>query len=283
MQAPFLFLHKTVVKTAISCKNRNKGGDNMNLYQEIARKRCVTREDFKKLAGTDSAAAWHIKTFLEKGYIERVRHDLYAVISLETGQPIANRFQLASAAAKDACVSHHSAFEYYGVANQVFYEVYFTSQKRLQDFYYDGIDYRCLPSRGTVGIIEEPTGVRVTSLERTVIDSIANFKKIGGLEELLRCLLLVPTLAPDKLLEALELYHNGKLYQKTGYLLESFQQEFTLPDSFFVTCEERSSNSKTYFSNNHKDCTLHKRWKLYAPADLSKIFNKGVNYLDATI
>ena len=178
----------------------------MDLYQEIAGRRCITRDDFKNLTGTDSAADWHIRTFLEKGYIERVRHDLYAVISLETGQPIANRFQIVSAAAEDACVSHHSAFEYYGVANQVFYEVYFTSQKRLHDFYYDGYDYHCLPSRGTVGVVEDPTGVRVTSLERTVIDSIADFEKIGGLEELLRCLILVPTLVPDKLLEALELF-----------------------------------------------------------------------------
>lgn len=71
----------------------------MDLYQEIAGRRCITRDDFKNLTGTDSAADWHIRTFLEKGYIERVRHDLYAVISLETGQPIANRFQIASAAA----------------------------------------------------------------------------------------------------------------------------------------------------------------------------------------
>lgn len=255
----------------------------MDLYQKIAGKRCVTRDDFKKLTGTDSAADWHIRTFLEKGYIERVRHDLYAVISLETGQPIANRFQIASAAAEDACVSHHSAFEYYGVANQVFYEVYFTSQKRLHDFYYDGINYRCLPSRGTVGVEEDPTGVRVTSLERTVIDSIADFDKISGLEELLRCLLLVPTLVPDKLLDALELYHSGKLYQKTGYLLEAFQQEFMLPESFFETCEERSSNSKAYFSRDRKDCILYKRWKLYAPADLNKMIDKGVTYLDAAI
>ena len=256
----------------------------MDLYQEIAGRRCITRDDFKNLTGTDSAADWHIRTFLEKGYIERVRHDLYAVISLETGQPIANRFQIASAAAEDACVSHHSAFEYYGVANQVFYEVCFTSQKRLHDFYYDGYDYHCLPSRGTVGVVEDPTGVRVTSLERTVIDSIADFEKIGGLEELLRCLILVPTLVPDKLLEALELYHSGKLYQKTGYLLEAFQQEFRLPESFFATCEARSSNSKGYFSkNDRKDYIMHKRWKLYAPADLTKIIDKGVDYLDAAI
>ena len=250
----------------------------MDLYQEIAGRRCITRDDFKNLTGTDSAADWHIRAFLKKGYIERVRHDLYAVISLETGQPIANRFQIASAAAEDACVSHHSAFEYYGVANQVFYEVYFISQKRLHDFHYDGYNYRCLPSRrGTVGVVEDPTGVRVTSLERTVIDSIADIEKIGGLEELLRCLLLVPTLASDKLLAALEIYHSGKLYQKTGYLLEVFQQEFRLPDSFFAECEARSSNSKVFFSkNDRRDHVLQKRWKLYAPADLNKIIDKGI-------
>lgn len=255
----------------------------MDLYQEIAGRRCVTREDFKELTGTDSAAAWHIRSFLEKGYIERIRHDLYAVISLETMQPIANRFQIASSSAEDACVSHHSAFEYYGVANQVFYEIYFTSKRRLHDFFYDGIDYKCLPSRGTVGIKEDPVGVRVTTLERTVIDSIADFEKIGGLEELLRCLLLIPALGPDKLLEALALYHSGKLYQKTGYLLETFQQEFSLPDSFFVTCEEQSSNSNVYFAKDRNNYTFHKRWKLYAPADLTKIIDKGVTYHDATL
>lgn len=221
--------------------------------------------------------------FLEKGYIERVRHNLYAVISLETGQPIANHFQIASATAKDACVAYHSAFEYYGMANQVFYEVYFTSKKRLHDFYYEGYNYHCLPSRGTVGVIEDPTGVRVTSLERTIVDSISRFEKIGGLEELLRCLILVPTLSADKLLDALELYNSGKLYQKTGYVLEGFQQDFKLPESFFATCEDRSSNSKTYFSKNCKGCILHKRWKLYAPANLDGIIDKGITYYDATI
>ena len=44
-----------------------------------------------------------------------------------------------------------------------------------------------------VGVVEPRTtqGVRVTDLERTVIDSIKDFEKIGGLEELMNCLSLV--------------------------------------------------------------------------------------------
>jgi len=74
---------------------------------------------------------------------------------------------------------------------------------------------------------------RVTSLEWTVIDSIADFEKIGGLEELLRCLLLIPSLDCNKLLDALELYGRAQLYQKAGYILESWKEELSLPEPFF--------------------------------------------------
>lgn len=39
------------------------------------------------MTGSDSVADWQIRKYMDKGYIERVRRDLYAVISLETGQP----------------------------------------------------------------------------------------------------------------------------------------------------------------------------------------------------
>lgn len=92
----------------------------MELYKELAAMRCFTHNDMVKLTGSESSAAWQIKKYLKKGYIERIRRDLYAVISLETEQAIPNRFQIASKAADDACVSHHSAFEFYGYGNQSF-------------------------------------------------------------------------------------------------------------------------------------------------------------------
>ena len=88
---------------------------------------------------------------------------------METGQAIPNRYQIASRVTDDACVSHHSAFEYYGYANQVFYDVYFTTQKRVRPFSYDGVNYCPMACRGNTDIIKTDTGIRVTSLERTVI------------------------------------------------------------------------------------------------------------------
>ena len=253
----------------------------MDLYKELAGMRCFTRDGLAKRIGSDSAAAWQIRKFLKKGYIERVRRDLYVVMSLETDQPIPNRFQIASSVAEDAYVSHHSAFEYYGYANQVFYEVYVATGKRVRPFSYDGIDYCPVSHRGIEGVVEMENGIRVTSLERAVIDGIADFEKIGGLEELLRCMLLVPSLSPDHLLSSLDLYHCGKLYQKTGYILEMFQEDFGLPDSFFDECEKHLPDSKTYFSIQKDGFVFHKRWRLFAPENLRVLIDKGVNDNDA--
>ena len=253
----------------------------MERYRELVALRCFTHKDMVRITGSESAAAWRIKNYLQKGYIERVRRDLYAVISMETGQAIPNRYQIASRVTDDACVSHHSAFEYYGYSNQVFYDVYFTTEKRVRPFSYDGVNYCPLVYRGDEGVIETDTGIRVTSLERTVIDSIADFEKIGGLEELLRCLLLIPSLDPGKLLNALELYGRSQLYQKTGFILEALKNELSLPEHFFAECEKKSSASKTYLFEKQNDFVLHNRWKLFAPKDLKAIVDKGVTDYDA--
>lgn len=253
----------------------------MDIYKDLAALRCFTHSDMFRITGSESAAQWQIKNYLKKGYIERVRRDLYAVISLETGQPIPNRFQIASRVSDDACVSHHSAFEFYGYANQVFYDVYFATEKKVRLFDYDGLNYIPLIWRGNTGVQEMSSGVRVTSLERTVIDSIADFGRIGGLEELLRCIALIPSLDENKLLEALELYGRGQLYQRVGYILESYADELTLSDAFFSECASRISNSKTYLFEKKDDFVLHERWLLYAPKDLKKTVDKGVNDYDA--
>ena len=253
----------------------------MDLYKELAALRCFTHSDMVRLTGSESAAQWQIRNYLKKGYIERVRRSLYVVISMETEQPIPNRFQIASRVTKDSYISHHSAFEFYGYANQVFYDVFFAAEKKVRPFDYDGLHYQPVLWRGSAGVVEMSDDVRVTSLERTVIDSIADFAKIGGLEELLRCLSLIPSLDKNKLLEALEIHGHGQLYQKAGYILESYADELSLTDTFFSECASRISAGKTYLFDKQDDFVFHEKWLLYAPYELKKLVDKGVNDYDA--
>ena len=160
----------------------------MKYYKELMELQCFTRADAERITGNAKTADSLLTNYQKKGYIEAVKRNLYVVVSMETGQAAPNRYRIASHITDGAYISHHSAFEYYGYANQVFYEVYVSGDKRFTPFEYDDVVYRHIAPRMSVGVQEKPDGVRVTDIERTVLDSINDFEKIAGLEELLRCL-----------------------------------------------------------------------------------------------
>jgi len=245
---------------------------------------CFSRKDVVALTGNEQAAHSLLYDYTNAGYIDRIRRDLYTTVSLETKQPIANRFMIATRIAEDACVSHHSAFEYYGYANQDFHEVYVSTTSRFTGFSYEGITFTRVSPRIESGVITTNTGIKVTDLERTVIDSINYFEKIGGLEELLRCLMLVPALRTDKLMAYLDDYGQANLYQKSGYILTEFSEQLGLAKPFFDYCKSKIPKSKKYLYS-HKDSLskhfiLHEEWMIFAPQNIKSIISKGVD-LDA--
>lgn len=103
----------------------------MKYYPELVSLGCFSLEDLKSITGSSEAANALSRAYREKGYIQSVRKNLYVAISMETGQPVPTRYEIASHISEDAVVSYHSAFEYYGYANQVFYDVYITQTSHL--------------------------------------------------------------------------------------------------------------------------------------------------------
>lgn len=92
----------------------------------------------------------------------------------------------------------------------------------------------------------------MTTMEQTVVDSIRDFEKIAGIEEVIRCMMLVPGLNEQKVLECLARNNNGFLYQKCGYFFEEMQEEFQFSAQFFETCENGSSDAKRYLMRNRR-------------------------------
>ena len=252
----------------------------MKYYEKLLELGCFSKNDLVHITGSEAAAKWICQEYQKKGYIERVKRDLYVAISLESHQPIASRYMIASHISEDAIVSYHSAFEFYGYSNQIFYETQVTSGNRFRNFEYDGVIYRYVAPRIT-GSFSEMNGTRITTLERTVIDYINLFEKVGGLEELLRCLSLIPSLDEIALTDCLAKYENGFLYQKTGYILSAFADSLGLSDSFFTTCKSYLPKGKSYLSRESRGFTWHEEWKLYAPKNLMHIIDKGVADYDA--
>lgn len=252
----------------------------MKHYKKLLNMGCFTRKDVCILLGNESAAHSLLYDYTKSGLIERVRRDLYVAISLETKQPIRNRYAIASKITESSYITHHSAFEYYGCANQVYYEVYISGDKYFPEFEYDGVMYKYSKPHISDGITENRDGVRVTDIERTILDSINDFERIGGLEELLKCIEQIPSVKEDKLLSYLNIYNSKGLYQKTGYILEHFRNLLNLSNNFFKECLHNIPNSKRYLykSEFKKDFVFNQKWNLYVPNDLLSLIDKGVNY-----
>ncbi len=246
----------------------------MKYYEKLLEMGCFSRADLIELTGSPAAAIDLVYDYQKRGYIERVKRDLYVVISLETKQPLLSRYQIGSCLFSDACISHHSAFEVYGYSNQVFYECYVATKSRFTDFDYNGVVYHRVEKK--TGLEEIKNGkITCTSLEQTVVDSVRDYEKIAGLEEVVRCLILVPGLNEDRLGDCLKKNNNGFLYQKCGYLFEQMQDSLHISDSFLEMCRTCSSKAKRYLMKEQTNAVFNKKWSLFTPLTLMSLVDKG--------
>lgn len=249
----------------------------MKYYEQLLEKGCFTWDDVSEMVGNRNSASSLIQNYLKKGYIQSVKRNLYVAINLADGEPVVNRYVIASNLTQSAYISHHTALEYYGCTNQVFYDVYVSSKTRFNTFEFNGLTYRYQMSRINDGVIKRPDSTRVTDLERTIIDSINDFEKIGGLEELLRSLEMVPYANETKLLYYLKSYGKQVLFQKTGYILEHFKEALKITDAFFETCEAKIFKSVRYlYRGLEKEKSIYnRRWRLIVPEKLLAITAEG--------
>lgn len=250
----------------------------MKVYREMAKHPVFSIEDVKKISGNTKTAYSQLRSMIKKGLVQKIRSNAYSVVNPASGQIMANRYQIACSINEDAYVSHHSAFEYYGFANQVYYEVYVSSKSKFQAFVYDNLTYCFIASRMNEGVIEAKNiqNVRITDIERTVIDSIHDLNKVGGLEELLKCIDAVYYLDAQKLRFYLDIYDIQGLYQKAGYILSRFAADLKIPNDFFDYCKRKVGKSRRYLvSNNKMESFYDREWKLMVPKVLMSYGKQG--------
>ena len=226
-----------------------------------------TLDDAARIVKSKTYAMTILRGYIEESLVVKIRRNLYGVTNLATKQIEANRYEVASALTPTAYISYHSALEFYGVDNQVFNTMYVASESRFNSFEFDGLSYIYAKSQTDIGI-ETPImsyGIRVTSLERTVIDCIDRIDRCGGSEEMLQCFGMIMHISEAKLLEVLASYDKATLYKKAGFVLSRFRSRFNLSDAFFQICRERA-NVGSKVLTSYEDCTEYDReWNLSYP------------------
>lgn len=247
----------------------------MNLYFELLKKPIFNVDDIKVFYDNMDSARSAIKRLMKEGMAAKIRNNMYTCISGETGAPVANRFQIASHITPTSYVSHHTAMEYYGITDQVYYDVYVSSETAFRDFTFDGYTYRYIASKNSEGVEKPPYSgnIAVTDLERTLVDSIKDMDKISGIEEVVQNIECVHRMQEKRLLKYLELYQNQFLYQKMGYLLWPYKGQMGLSDIFFEKCKEQIGKSKRYLTRDQDGGRYDDMWKLVVPEGLQNMKN----------
>ena len=119
-------------------------------------------------------------------------------------------------------------------------------------------------------------GIRVSSLEKTIIDCIDNIDLAGGIEEVLNALEQIKYVNENKLLEILKDINKMFLYQKIGFLFELYNNQLDLSNEFFAECKSHTSKKVNYFMQyEFKDTELNEKWNLIVPKNIKSRINGG--------
>lgn len=206
---------------------------------------------------------------LRSSKIMKVRKGLYVLLDV-TGDPLVTKFELATKIKEDAFICYHSALEFYGLANQVFYTITVSSKSRFNEFTFLDINYVHKRLKNDYGIVYfKNSSVRVTSLERTIIDCIDDIDMCGGIEELINALDQINYVDEKELLNVLKSYNSILLYQKVGYILEYYKEQLGLKDAFFDECRKHLTKQVKYFlKDEYMDIEYNSKWQLMAPKNL---------------
>ena len=233
-------------------------------YEKMRELGCFSLQDITDMVGEQSAVKYLVNDYQRRGYIDRIHRNLYTVMDTETQEPVLNRYQIGCRLFPDAYIALRSAFEVWGYAPRTGNEVFVATETRFTDFRYNGVFYRRVHPK--VGADTKWVGGSlVTGLEQTVVDSLHTFQGSRGLDEAVECIMRLPRLDMDRLLECLERYGNGYLYQKCGYVLEQLQEYVGLPEAFYRECRAHCASTVRYMVKGADGLVYHKGWGIYGP------------------
>ncbi len=225
---------------------------------------------------SEATVAAHLARWTRQGRIVRVKQGVYVRIDQPTRPP--DFVALASRMAPDAAVAYHTALEVHGYAQSLFERLTFVTSTGVKQTIFQGRVF--LPVRPPAPLFKSDHGerwieraeragidIRVTDLERTVVDVLDRPTLAGGLDEVWRSLAQVPAIDPASLKDYVRLLGRKALAAKVGFFLESRREELAVPDSLLVWLRSRIPASPVYMDRS-REGWLASDWALLVPPDL---------------
>lgn len=222
----------------------------------------------------------HLVRWQSQKRVEQVKRGVYVRTDGRGGerQTAADYLALAARMAPDAALAYHTALEALGYAQSFFERLTFVTWTKAVRLQYRGREF--VPVRPSAKLdragkrnawVEtvERSGlpVRVTSLERTVVDCLSRPDLAGGMEEVWRSLSNVLALDLKSLESYACLLESRIVAAKVGLFLEQRSDELAVPTALLERLRARAPRAPAYVDRREKG-RLVSGWNLIVPSSL---------------
>ena len=226
----------------------------------------------------EALLAYHKKT----GRILSMRRGLYAVIppGADPDSYPVDLFLIAAKLTEDGVLTHHTALEFHGRAYSVQEYFVYSSLHPLnpvsfRSYVFRGVKFpKVLRDTGKwnfgVSIVERMgVEVRVTSLERTLVDVLDRPDISGSWEEIWRSLESVEFFDLDKVVEYVLLLKNATTTAKVGFFLDQHRNPLMVEDCHLKPLHDLRPRQPHYLNRTQrKSGRLVSEWNLVVPIEV---------------
>ena len=168
--------------------------------------------EYMSQQGTTRPESWKclLNYHHKSGHIIRIKRGLYAVkpTFINIDQFWIDPFLIAGKAAPDAIIAYHSALEFHGLAYTTFEEYFFLTEKKGPIFQFENQTYHPVivpkvlidlneTNVDVITISRQGLSIKITDVERTIVDVLDRPDLSGGWEEVWRSLDHVIQLTPE--------------------------------------------------------------------------------------
>ena len=258
----------------------------------LLRRPVFTVEEFAEFLSTDRPRTADtrqslLRHHLKSGNILRVKQGLYATVppGMNPDSAPVDMFLIAGKMSRDAVLGYHTALDFYGKAHSIWNRfLYLTSNRATRPVSFRGHEFRgvlfprALREKGEELFAikqEERAGlqVRVTSLERTMVDLLDRPDLGGGYEEIWRSLEAVEFFDLDMVLDYALLLGNSTTVAKVGFFLETNREELMVEEIHLQRLREYRPKRPTYMirgdrTRGSRRRSLVKAWNLVVPQEI---------------
>jgi len=226
----------------------------------------------------ESLLNYHRRT----GHVILIRRGLYAVIpsGADPDSYPVDPFLIAARLTADVVLSHHTALEVHGYAYSIREHLTYLASRPVppvifRSHVFCGVKLPqalCRAGKEDFGVITVDRAgleVRVTCLERTLVDVLDRPDLSGSWEEIWRSLEAVEFFDLDKVVAYALLLGNATTIAKVGFYLEQHRESLMVEESHLKPLHDHRPRQPHYMdSSNRKSGKLVANWNLVVPVAL---------------